>query len=244
MNYPGTISQEEWEQIEKYLIGELSIQEQEEFDHALSNDPTLEAKVNEVRLLITGVKESSLQHKLDQFHGEIQPQRVIALKKKPVIKYWLAAACLLGLVVTVSLFMLNRKSENDKIFASYFQADPGLATAMGSSEDYEFDHAMIDYKRGNNELAIRSWRNLLALRPGNDTLHYFSGVAFLAMDQPDSAIYHLQESVKKENSSFLSDANWYLALSLVRKNDIPGARTYLQRSDHLRKNELLSRLKQ
>lgn len=243
MKYPGTISQEEWEEIENYLNDQLPADRQQDFERRVGADPVLQAKLSEVRMLVIGMKEASLQNKLDQFHKEVSSQRTIPVKKKPARMYWLAAACLLVLVVAASLFLLDKKSDNDKIFASYFVADPGLATAMGGSDDYEFNHAMIDYKRGNNESAIKSWRNLLGSRPGNDTLHYFSGVAFLAMNQADSAIYHLQQSIKKENSSFSSDANWYLALSAIRKNDIASARAYLQHTQHPRRDELLSRLK-
>ena len=48
-----------------------------------------------------------------------------------------------------SLDPIPQETVHQKLFAQFYQEDPGLITAMSSEGQYEFDRAMVDYKSGN-----------------------------------------------------------------------------------------------
>lgn len=243
MKYNHNISQEEFEEFERYLSEDMSSDEHEAFIARVNADPLLQEKLEETRMLLLGIRESALQSTLEGFHKELIPANHRIQKKKKFRMYWFAAASLIVVIAVATILLTTGGSRNEKLFARYFEADSGLVTAMGISEDYDFNRGMIDYKTGNYKAAIETWRRLAGKKPGNDTLHYFSGVAFLALDQADSAVYHLLKTVDLQQSGFRSDANWYIGLALLKQNKEQEAMSYIRQTTHPRKDELLSSLK-
>lgn len=231
------------EEFERYLSEDMSPGEHEAFSARLKTDPVLQEKLAETRMLLLGIRESSLQSTLEDFHKEVIPEKHTIEKKKKFKPYWLAAASLIVVITVAAILLTTGSSRNEKLFARYFEADSGLVTAMSVSDDYDFNRGMIDYKTGDYEAAIEKWRKLLGTKPGNDTLHYFSGVAFLALNKADSAVHHLLRTMDLQQSSFRSDASWYLSLALLKQNKEQEAISYLRQTTHPRKDELLSSLK-
>ncbi len=84
--------QEEWEQIEAYLAGEMPENEQNAFQARLATDTSLREKFDEARLLIVGIKEAALVDKIDLFHSMTGAKIHPLQKRKSTIRYWLAAA--------------------------------------------------------------------------------------------------------------------------------------------------------
>lgn len=238
MNDQHPISQEEWEQMEQYLAGQLSPAEHAAFEARMTTNATLRSQVEDARLLITGIRESVLEEKLQRFHEQLP----IPIRKKGLKLYWYAAAAaVIGIIATTIVMMQNKKDKG--LYAAYFEPDPGLATAMGSSDNYTFNLGMIQYRSGSYQQAINTWRPLLQGRATADTLHYFIGVAMLSNNQTDSARYHLQQTLLDATTHFRSDANWFIGLSLIQQKNVTEARTYIEASTHPRKEELLARLK-
>lgn len=221
--------------MEAYLSGGMTQEEHAAFGARLQTEPALQ----EARLLIIGIREASLMEKLGSFHAATANVRSIAPKR--IRTYWMAAAASVILIaLSVALFW---KSSDDKLAASYFEPDPGLPTAMGSVDNYAFSRGMVDYKTGKYKQAIEAWRPLIAANHGNDTLHYFSGVSYLALHKADSAQHHLLQVWNNSQSSFRTDAGWYLALALLSQSKKTEARSLLEKISHPGKEELLPRIK-
>ncbi|MGB8194837.1 MAG: tetratricopeptide repeat protein [Chitinophagaceae bacterium] len=232
----NNISPEDLEQMDDYLSGSMTPEQHTAFNARLQTDPVLQ----EARLLITGIREASLMEKLGSFHSSAT-QKTHAIAPKRMRTYWMAAAA--SVIILAVTAMLLWKSSDDKLAASYFEPDPGLATTMGSVENYAFSRGMVDYKTGKYREAIEAWRPLIAVNPANDTLHYFSGVSYLALHKADSAAHHLLQVWNSKESSFHSDAGWYIALSLLSQGKKTEARSFLEKTSHPKKEELLPRIK-
>jgi tetratricopeptide (TPR) repeat protein len=243
MNNVDPIPQEEWELIEQYLAGNMPAEQHYAFEARMNADQSLRAKVQQVQTISIGIKESALAQKLQQFHQQLPKQISTPVRKNNSRVYWLSAAAAVVLLIVVGVFMSKSKNEGEKLFAQYFEADPGLATTMGSSTEYEFNLGMIQYRSGKFKEALAVWKPLLKERPLNDTLNYFTGMAFLSMDQADSAGHFFKQTLSLSNTSFQSDANWFLALSLLKQNKAAEAVPFLQQTKHPRKEELLSAIK-
>ncbi|UJP65911.1 tetratricopeptide repeat protein [Mongoliitalea daihaiensis] len=216
MNKQYNISQEEFEQIESYILGTLNEQDRELFEVALQSDPILEAKLQEVKGLMEALEEGAFRASLEEFHQEIEPDVGIEKSVKSLSPWIMgAAAAIMLLILAAGWVLYPRESHYEKLFAMYYQEDPGLITAMSSESDYEFDRAMVDYKSGNYQEAISRWESLIQYKPENDTIQYFLGVSHLALKKADPAIFYFDAVATNENSQFQKDAVWYLALAYV-----------------------------
>lgn len=236
---------EEWEEIEKFVLGQMPDESKEAFQEKLNNNPVLRKATNEAKLLLLGIEESALQQKIDGFHDKLNhhapADTATVVKMKQWLRWGIAASILIIAGVVAYLFIGNNNT-NEKLFAMYFKPDPGLVTAMGTSTEYAFDKAMIDYKTGHYKEAITAWQTLLSENKSSDTLHYFIGCAYLADEQAASSI-PLLEKVVSGNNVFKQDAYWYLALAYLKQGNKDKALFYAAKSEHSKTDELIQKLK-
>ena len=233
MKYTNNIVPEELERIERFLTNEMQEDEAKAFERELKENVHLQEKMEEIKLLLLGISESSLEEKLKTFHTEIEP--ATGSKKNtraiPLFRTLLIAASLLVVVLSLWWF-LQKESNNEKLYSKYYTPDPGLATVMSSSSNYNFDKAMVEYKNGEYDKAIATWKSLLKEKPGNDTLIYFIGAAYEAKKDYAHAIENLEQITNNTESVFYKDACWYLGLSYLKKGETNQAIEYLRKSDH------------
>src|SRR5690606_11939309 len=126
--------------------------------------------------------------------------------------------------------ILTNGESSQKIFAENFKPDPGLPTNMGKSSDYEFYYGMVSYKRKEYNDAILRWEPLYATNPENDTIVYFLGVANLANGNARQAKKYLEMALENTESVFYEDIQYYLALSLLKKNMVAEAKAIIENS--------------
>ncbi|MFB6318426.1 tetratricopeptide repeat protein [Saccharicrinis sp. FJH54] len=244
MNKPHNISQKEFEQLERYILNLMDEDERQTMDAGIQSDAVLRDKVNEIRQLMEGIQEAELREIMNQFHQEIEKNRSSGRKRTVFLfsrPFAVAASVIVILALSVYLFM--RPDRNQRLFADYYRTDPGLVTAMSSSNaDYEFDRGMVDFKTGDYQAAIKRWQPLLDSRPESDTLNYFIGSAYLAVRDAGSAIPKLEKVAEEMHSDFRNDASWYLALAYLLNNQNEKAINILQKTSHPRKDELLRKI--
>ncbi|WEK34949.1 MAG: hypothetical protein P0Y53_20870 [Candidatus Pseudobacter hemicellulosilyticus] len=330
MNNNESISPEQFEQIERYLNGQMPAAEQEAFSAAIMANPGLHAQVEEVRLLMLGISEAALEERMKEYHAGLSTSRadkqgiisntpvndgkqnihteaipaentnqqqeivnpsVAPVNQQPIAapgsavtgtqeqtpkaatagsiqtisaeaaskagthatqpklirpfftRSLLVAASLLAILLLGFWFVVLRPSANQRLYARYYQPDPGLITAMSAAGNYTFDRAMVEYKTGHYKEALKGWNQLLTSTPDNDTLHYFIGVANMAIKDYSTAASHLERVVTVSNSEFYIDACWYRGLAALGSNDIPTAILWIDRSDHPEKEALLQQLR-
>lgn len=146
MNRNTNISEEELDNIECYILNNMSPKEHVAFTLKLSHNADLKSKVNEVRLLLMSVEEAVLQEELNAFHKELPAQEVRqSTGKVSSLRTRLAAASLILFCATGVWLFLSRLSKEEKLFSEYFKPDSGLISAMSTSDNYPFDRAMVDY---------------------------------------------------------------------------------------------------
>lgn len=247
MNTSTDITPEEFEIIEQYIMKQLPAEEYDAFTNRLETDRALQNKLHSVRLLLLGVQKSSLTHHIEKYHQELSSLKKnvgYSAGKVFSMKGWLAAASIIIIAGIGALLYFNSFNKEVKLFTQYYQPDPGLISPMGISDNYLFDRAMIDYKTGNYAKAISSWENLLQANPVNDTLNYFLGSAYLAMDQNTKAIDYFQIVTHQQESYFFKDACWYMGLALLKSGKKKEAISFIEKSDHQDKETLLLKLKE
>jgi predicted Zn-dependent protease len=241
-----SISQQEFERIESYILGQMTEEETSVFEAELKQNPELQSNYEDIKFILTEVEISSLKESMDDFHAELlssTPVVPIASKKQIFWKpYAIAASILCLLVISIWVFM-GSAPENEKLFLAYFQPDPGLVTAMGTNSNYEFDRGMVDYKTGDYQAAISRWEMLLKEKPDNDTLNYFIGSALLATGEASEAQRFLEKVIKNQSGIFQKEASWYLGLSLLKSGKPEEAIMFLQNSGREEAAEIIEKLR-
>lgn len=245
MDTSDNISQQEFERIESYILGLMTDEEKKSFEAELNLDPKLRANVKDLKVLLQDVERASLKESMDEYHAELKATPVVPMLPhkqfnwKPLA---IAASVLFLLAISLWVFLGN-SNENEKLYTAYYQPDPGMVTAMGLPSNYEFDRGMVDYKTGDYQAAITRWEKLLAEKPDNDTLNYFLGSAFLAIDDTELAKSYLEKTSLMESSIFQKEASWYMGLSLLKSGNNTEAIKYLQKSGRDEAAELVEKLK-
>lgn len=243
MNTEHEISVPEFENIERYLLHGMEGEELKAFEQSLTDDPILRKKLAEIRLLLLGVKEAELSDKLNEFHNNLLAKKKDAPVKPLTIPRILMAAAMIIIVSMGAWLYFLKMSDEEKLFTRFYKPDPGLISAMSVSDNYTFDRAMIDYKVGSYDSALVAWQGLLASNAGSDTLHYFIGCSYLALDNNEKAISAFKTVTASDNSYFKNDAYWYIGLALIKEGKIEEAIPYIEKSDRSQKQALLESLK-
>ncbi len=247
MNRNIDISQEEFEVFEQYILEQMSNEEELAFSKSLAADKEFQDKFEMVRLLLVGVQEAGLKNRIEVFHKDLissSENTVQASGKLTSVKRWLVAASVVIIAGLGTLLFMNTDSKKEKIFATYYKPDPGLISAMSTSGNYIFDRAMIDYKVGEYDAALKTWESMLVAKPENDTLNYFIGSAYLAKEKNELALTYFQKVIENANSYFLNDARWYTGLLLLKEDKIKEAIPFIEMSEHHDKESLLLKLKE
>ena len=244
--YPKYISEEQQVLFERYLMEEMPFEEQQSFEESLKEDSKLQSAFDEFKGLFEMIEEEGLRLNLNDFHKNINQEGtdVIQLNSsKPKFNYGIAAS--IAILIAIGTFwMLNRPSTNEKLFNQYYSQDPGLPTVMGSNDNYAFYDAMIDYKTGNYDIAIKKWEKLVITHPENDTLNYFLGVANLANNNTNEAISFFKVAQKTEDSTFYEDTLFYLGLAYLKEKEITLAKTLLEKTNFKKAKELIQQLEE
>ena len=245
MNRNLDISSETLTQIEDYLLGNLSAEERQALAASLADDINLQEKVEQVKLMTMGIQEIALAERMQEFHASLplattEPAKIRGIS---IMKRWMVAASVLVVMSVGGWFVYKNLHQNQQLYADYFKPDPGLITAMSSTDNYVFDKAMVDYKTGNYSKSIATWKELQQNNPNSDTLNYFLGVASLAEDKSADAILYLQKVIPLKQSYFIKDAYWYIGLAMIKENRLTEALSFIHQSDHPDKEVLMEKLK-
>lgn len=241
-NYQQT-NPEEDDLVDRYLLEQLSREETIAFNNRLADDPSFQQVVNERKLLLVGIQESVLRSRLDDYHNNLQAGKPRVRR----MNRWLIAAAIIGVLFLPLSWLLLRPSKPERLYTEYYQPDPGLISAMSASdnseEEYQFEKAMIDYKTGNYQAALLSWK-AIDQKADSDTLDYFIGSAYLALHQSTNAFIYFKKVLTRKESMFTSDACWYAGLALLQNGQSEEAIKYLRQSLHKDKDLLIRKLQQ
>jgi tetratricopeptide (TPR) repeat protein len=238
------ISQEEFENIEAYLNGQLLNDDLVAFENRLKNEDGFNAKVEDIKAVLTGLETQALKEQLNVFHDELPSEQNKTLTHQLKLRAlnWKKIAVAALLIIGLGSFWLFNGNTNERLYSEYFSPDPGLPTTMSSNNNYEFYEAMVNYKQGDYKIAISKWEVLQEAKPNNDTLNYFIGVAHLANMNEKNAISFLENASKNSEFALVNDANYYLGLAYLKSGDIDKAKVCFENSTNDNTKALLSEL--
>jgi len=232
------ITQAQQEEFEAFLMGNMSAENAVAFEAELAKNPGMQMEFEEFKALFNTIEEKALRAVLDDFHENTDRKR--ATMRFTFNGYRIAA--MVAVLIALGLWFFNQQSSNEQLFETYFSPDPGLPTVMGTSDNYAFYEAMVDYKQGHYKKAINKWKAQLNAKPHNDTLNYFLGMSHLALKDQTKAIPYLEEVSERKGGFFERDALYFLGMAHLKNNNPKTAKQYLAQSGHSKSEIVLSEL--
>jgi tetratricopeptide (TPR) repeat protein len=206
-------------EIERYIKGEMSVEEAMNFEHRLEHDPEFKETYEATLAAHKVVEEAGRQElKYNMWSYENTPKKqkkTFKIGKRLIVTIAASIAILIGMSTFLNI---KRDMSASEVFESYYQPyDPPSVirdNSGGGSENW--NRAAQHYAAGNYEDALRYFEI------AEDNIHFtviefYEGLSYLQMDHPDysNALYYLNE-VRLEESELKEQANWYYALTLLK----------------------------
>ena len=187
------------ERLFSYLNGDMEVPDKQFFDHEIWRDKFLEL-----------IKENNLL--------DIQSQkkiRRISVKRKHLV---IAAGILIIWGISVVFFNNPSKSQNDRIFASYYQPykndyNSGYRAAETTNN---FNDAVQLYDNGKYQDAVNQLQGVIKNNTIDLDVHFFIGLSFIELKDYKKAIENFSYVITKSNYALSEHTKWYLALCYLK----------------------------
>lgn len=216
------LDQKSFEEIESYILETMSPTAKKQFEERMSGNVELANEVDRMRDQITAVELGAFSSSIQNIAQEYQQSNPSIDQKKRnsgLSTRLLSIAAGLAVLIGSAMWIMGSQSTTEHIYAEEFTPDPGLPVIMGTTDNYEFQDAMVDYKAEKYDSAIRKWSELAKESDPNDTLNYFIACAFMNQDKMEEAGSYFTEVLSQKNSAFHDKAVWFAALSYFRSED-------------------------
>lgn len=235
--------EEQYERIERYLGDEMAPGERADFAQLLTADAALQEEVVlHEGLQVLARREDFLQSLSGVAHDHFATASPQTGGSRRLL-YWSAAAAVV-LLAAVGIFLLQTPSgpSSQELFIAYF-APYEVPTALRSEGSLHTDEtsrqAFDRYSRKDYTAAIPLFSQALDQSSGNKMLLVFSrGVCYLATDHTQQAEQDFQTVISDNNSLFVDQSRWYLALTYLKTGRTEAARAALRTVNNTRAKAL------
>jgi tetratricopeptide (TPR) repeat protein len=215
-----------FEQVEKYLQGEMSKEESLAFELEMQKNEELKSLTEQTKQAMEAISLASLKSKMRQIEERLEREK-IKTKKQSYLQWAAAAAILLLISIPLVIKITADEPLGNTLYAELYVKDPGTPTLMDQSLDYEFDDAMIDYKLGEYVQAIQKFQIVHRNHPENELAQLYLGLSYMANNEFRKATT-LWQSWKPESEAVIQKHQWYLALIYIKTGDYDRASAILQ----------------
>ena len=246
------LSDQDIEQIERYLLGELTDEEEKTVEQRIKTDPEFAEQVDFMRDFMSVSEQKGREHlrknlkKAEQKEAkkiEAEVNQETEAKKKQnksnIINrrnwfYWAtaAAAVFIGLYVGV----IAPSTHGNKLYNEYFEPYPNevIPFTRGEEVPENFTHfsqeeynlvarAMKHYQRGDYEEASELFEKHVERKKENADLIFYKGIAQLKSGREEQAEMNFSYLLNLKNVEFQQEAQWYKALTYLKMNDTEDA---------------------
>lgn len=221
---------ENFELLEKYILGDLSAEEVKSVEARLEQDADLREEYSELKDLIVSIESKGLEESLrgrrisEETSSTGKEIRMYG-KKKSNFRVYVIAAAIAALLIG-GWWIYDLQSERYSPLAEAFYTDPGLPTKMSAATDhYSFYDGMIDYKMGDYSEALEKW-SAITTGIGQDTIRYYQAMAFLNLTRYSDAMALLKEI--PESSDLYEKTEWRTLEIYIREENYEEAKAFLQ----------------
>lgn len=212
--------EDQLDQIEKYLSGELSKEAAESFEKQMKENDELRNQVENHRRFIKGLElgfNRELKAQLQQEEQRLATQDTEVKKRFP-LQYFIGIAAAVALIL-VSVFILRTPSVNtDELFAAYYQPYPNIESPLSRDDNVE-ENAYTYYERGLYEKALNLFSQHISENPADPAPFFYSGICHLELGEAEKAAHLFQLVRAMEKNNYSKAAIWYEALASLKSDN-------------------------
>ena len=224
--------------IEKYLDGNLDIKEVELFQKTLENDEEFVRELNDMELLIDGIKKTAslttIEEKLERFETSMKlmeneddekaNSKTIFFDFNHIKKYsWaIAASISLVMVTSIALFNINTTPSHQKLYAEYYTPFENYGNKRGieKTEQNHWKMALLYYDRGEYEKALKNFNNV---NSNKGAINYpsfplYKGNTLMMLDKHDEA-KRIFLQMLEDDDGMIIQAKWFLSMCYLYEDN-------------------------
>lgn len=218
------------EQLDKFLMGLFDENEEKRIQAALTGDQELSLRLQERKDLMLGIEAyhaRGFKDKLKEIHNKSFGTATVKKEaKRRSLLPWLAAAAIAMLVV--AFFLLNNASTNtNALYADNFKPYE-LSISQRDNTDEQLAQLLSLYDQGQYKEAIPVFNTLLTAENSNPVLRLGAGISELEEGDLVIARGHFEAILQSGDILYKDHAQWYLALTHLKSEDIEATKTALQ----------------
>jgi len=143
----------------------------------------------------------------------------------------IAAAVILVLAAGITIrYALFHEVNPEALFVKYYESyDADAISRSGIPNLQNLNQAMISYEQKNFEIAIVLLDKILAENRDHYMARFYKGLVLLESDSPAEAIESFKAIPYVWDSAYSEHRDWYLAMALLRNNNIAEADSILRK---------------
>ena len=225
------LSESSLELIEKYLLGQLTKEEQTIFDQEAKN-PRFQQAIQDQQALMNAFKA----HGREEIIKEMNQWDKGSLAQNAWIKTprtWLYMTVSLAAVISlIWLFYLPNKTtpaSPEALFADHFSAFPNIISPTVRDGNSLFQNKDVAFGYYDEKKYAEAYRAFTAMPDSlrDSRIEFYRGIAALGSNQTDTALILFRQINQQPESRFYKEAAWYAALAHVKKRESQQAIEYL-----------------
>ena len=219
-------NQDNFERIEKYLDGELPIDQRESLDKEMESNPELRADFHAHQLArqVIEVKiEDGLRADFAKWDNEAnQSAKVIGInksaKRRTMYRRYAAAMSVLLIAAFGIGWLFSGNYSNNNLQAAYYEAPSGDRGT--SNNQNSVTRAIIAFENAEFQKCIEMLKLIDAENPRFEEAQYFLGHAYVEVSQFTYAIPAFETVAGGNDLKYKEDAEWNLVLAKLAANQL------------------------
>lgn len=222
----------------RYLSGELTREEADEFEKELSRDKKLSADYNQVatayRLIGEELRkrdEESFKNRLREVMGGSLPGKGVSRKRGTDWKrgtVWYLLVPLAASVAFLVILLTVNRSEEKRLYAFFKPSQDPVILAFSQDSRGASAMAISAYKNGHYQASLDATEELLAEDPENQLILLYNLLSSIELDREEEFLARTGP-VNWDNSYSLGRSlTWYTSLALIKSGQKERAVTLLE----------------
>jgi len=220
--------------IEKYLMNEMSVREQVEFEESLRSDPELMKEFllrKDINDAIIEEDIIGLRNNLNEIVN-IQPTFVKKINNPFIYSAIAAVIILIVVIANIYIFPLGQMDKNE-VFQSYYTAYPAIMSFRSPVDQTEIEKILYEafnyYDDGKYGMASKYFKQVLEKDSTNYMSQFYLSICEIEKNNLSEAEEYLNDLILKKNHILWEQSHWYLALVYLKQNEIIKAENILKK---------------
>jgi len=229
----------DFEEIEKYINGELEGGTLKDFEQRMQVDPDFAEQVETVRQLPSALYQIEKDQLSDQVKRwmkseESSPAKPDRKKVASIItmrRIMRVAIMLIVVVGAVSIWYFSESEDLNQLSATYLAQHFQDPVVLRGSLDEAWEEAIESYVADDFESMIEQMTPIIEEGSPTAEQHFYYALAHLYAEpaDDDKALVHFKKTEQMDGETYAEDIAWYRALIYVRRGEMEEGRNQLQK---------------